>query len=117
MKGKRVLVLSIVVALLAGCATTQGGTANPMATVSQVAATALGLAQQLDNVYAFLVAQKAVPDHLAAATSALAALDAIAPMVQQGAAALSGDSINWVQFVMQAAITAAQVFGYVLPLL
>jgi hypothetical protein len=75
------------------------------------------LARQLDGVYAYLVAQKLVPDNLAEATYALAALDAIAPMVQQGASALSGDNINWVQFVLQAALTTAQIMGYVAPLL
>jgi outer membrane murein-binding lipoprotein Lpp len=103
--------------LLGGCAGNQGSKADPMATVVQVAATAPGLAHQLDNVYAYLVTQKAVPDHLDAATKALAALDAIAPMVQQGAEALQGDNINWVQFVLQAAIVTAQVIGYIAPLL
>lgn len=118
MQGKRILVLLILAALaLAGCAGNQNGKGNPMATVAQVAATAPGLAHQLDNVYAYLIAQKAIPDNTAEATRALAALDAIAPMVQQGAEALAGDKINWVQFVMQAALTAAQVLGYVAPLL
>jgi len=108
---------AMLVLVFLGCATPQAGTANPMATVAQVAATAPALAQHLDSVYAFLVAQKAVPDHLDAATKALATLDAIAPMVQQGADALKGDNVNWVQFVIQAAITAAQIFGYVAPLL
>jgi hypothetical protein len=96
---------------LAGCATGQMGAA--MQTTVQVAQSAPGLARQLDGVYAYLVAQKAVPDHLAAATKALAALDAIAPLVQAGAASLQGDNFNWVQFVMQAALIAAQAIGYV----
>ena len=117
MKGKIILVLLIAAGLLAGCAGSQNVKADPVAVVAQVAATAPGLAHQLDAVYAYLVAQKAVPDHLETATYALAALDAIAPMVQQGAEALQGDNINWVHFVMQAALTTAQVLGYVLPML
>ncbi len=105
---------------LTGCAASTNGI-NPkpgdaMATVATVASTAPGLAQQLDNVYAFLVAQKAIPDNTAEATKALAALDAIAPMVQQEAQALAGDKFNWAQFVLQAAITTAQALGYILPL-
>lgn len=98
-----------------GCAPGQG---KQMAGgVAQVAATTPGLAHQLDRVYAFLVAQKLIPDNRVEATRVLAALDAIAPMIQQGAAALTGDNINWVHFVLQAALTAAQVMGYVAPLL
>lgn len=112
------LVAARMIFMLAGLSLAVGGCAGkPTATVAQVAATAPGLAQQLDSVYAYLVAQKLVPDHTAAATQALAALDAVAPMVQQGATTLSGDNVNWVQFVMQAALTAAQIMGYVAPLL
>jgi len=107
-----VLIMSAAL-LLGGCANMGAG----MKGVSQVAATAPGLALQLDNVYAYLVAQKVVPDHTAEATKALAALDAIAPAIQQGANSLSGDKFNWAQFVVQAALTTAQVMGFVLPLL
>jgi hypothetical protein len=117
---KSVLVLLLSMALLlAGCAAGQKGPASSQvaANVAQVAATAPDLAHQLDSVYAFLVAQKAIPDNTAEATKALAALDTIAPMVQQGATALQGDNINWIQFVLEGAITAARIFGYVAPFL
>jgi len=83
----------------------------------EIADTAQGLAHQLDDVYAFLVAQKAVPDHIQTATLALAALDAIAPMVQAGAASLEGDNFNWAAFVIKAAMITAQAIGYIIPLL
>lgn len=107
--------------LLAGCAPGQNGPrveAKQVAgAVVQVAASAPALGRQLDEIYAFWAGKKMLPDYTAEATRVLAALDAIAPMVQQGAAALQGDNINWVQFVMQTALTAAQVYGYVAPLL
>jgi hypothetical protein len=108
--------------LLAGCVTEKAGTSQTStmsqvaAAVAQAAATAPELATQLDDVYAFLVAQKAVPDNTAEATKALAALDVIAPLVQKGAEALQGDNLNWAQFAVQSAVTVAKVMGYVLPL-
>jgi hypothetical protein len=106
--------------LLTGCAGSQGKPVGDVAgAVVQVAADAPTLAKQLNDIYAYWVAQKAIPDHTAEATRVLAALDAIAPMVQQAAQgvkdALGGDRINWVQFVIQAAITTAQILGYVAP--
>ncbi len=106
--------------LLTGCASTKTGTSSPgdaMSTVATVASTAPVLAQQFDDVYAYLVKQKLVPDHLDAASKALAAMDAVAPLVQQGAQALTGDNFNWAQFILQAALVAAQAMGYILPLL
>ncbi|TSA13568.1 MAG: hypothetical protein D4R73_00650 [Deltaproteobacteria bacterium] len=116
---KEFLIVAIwAVALVAGCATTQGGNATPMATVAQVAATAPGLAHQLDNVYAFLVAQKAIPDNLDKATNALRVLDEVAPVVQAGAEALNQPGkFSWVQGVIQMVLAAAQILGYVAPLL
>jgi len=55
------MALAAVLILAAGCAPSQMGAVMPK--VSQVAATAPALALQVDDVYAFLVAQKAVPDH------------------------------------------------------
>lgn len=117
------LILIMSVLLLAGCANNTGSAPKPgdaMNAVAAVASTVPGLAQQLNSVYAYLVQQKAVPDHIEAATKALAALDAIAPMVQQAAQqeaqTLTGDNINWVQFVVQGALMVAQAMGYILPL-
>lgn len=116
---RKALVFSMILALaLAGCAPEQQAQmGKAMSQVSRAAGTAQGLAHQLDNVYAFLVAQKAVPDNLDAATKALAALDAIAPTVQAGADELTGDKFNWAQFVINAAMVAAQVMGFAAPLL
>jgi len=90
---------------------------NVMNTVSKAAAAAPELAKQFDAVYAFLVQQKFVPDHLQAATQALAAMDAVAPLVQAGAESLKGDNFNWASFVLQSALIVAQAMGYVLPLI
>jgi hypothetical protein len=109
------LVAILMLFYVTGCATSKAGTVA--STVSTVAATAPELAKQFDNVYAFLVQQKLVPDHMDAATKALAAMDAVAPLVQKGASALTGDNFNWAQFVLQSALTVAQILGYVIPLL
>jgi len=103
-----IIILSI--SLLSGCADTKA----TGAVISTVALTAPALAQNLDTVYAALIAAKAVPDHQAEATKALAALDAIAPMVQSQGAALSGDNFNWASFVINAAFTAVKVMGILL---
>jgi hypothetical protein len=97
----------LAVSLLCGCADTKA----TGAAVSVAALTAPALAHPLEIVYAALIAAQAVPDHRAEATKALASLDAIAPMVQAQGAALAGDEFNWASFVIQAAITAAQVMG------
>lgn len=105
--------------LMAGCASSKPGSPSPgdiMATVAKVASTAPVLAQQFDAVYAYLVEQKLVPDHLEAATTALAVMDAVAPKVQAGAESLKGDNWNWANGVLQFALITAQVMGYVLPL-
>lgn len=94
--------------LMAGCADAKAAGAK----ISAAALTAPTLAYALDDVYSVLVAAKAVPDNQAAATKALASLDAIAPMVQAQGAALAGDQFNWASFVISAAITAAKVMGY-----
>ncbi len=122
---KRAILIMLVVAaissLLVGCGMKASGTpangGQVAGTVAQVAADVPTLAKQLDSIYEFWVAQKALPDHTAEATRVLASLDAIAPMVQQGAQACAGDNFNWAQFAVSAAITAAQVMGYVAPLL
>lgn len=114
---KKVLCLICVLAMAMGCASGAKKMGDAMPTVVKVADTVQSLAHQLDSVYAFLLAQKLVPDKRAEATAALAALDAIAPRVKAGAEELSGDNFNWAAFVVQAAILAAQVMGYVAPLL
>lgn len=100
---------ALIVALgpLSGCADTKATGRG----VSAVALTAPTLAYALDDVYAALIAAKAIPDHQAEATKALASLDAIAPMVQSQGAALSGDNFNWASFVIEAAMTAVKVMG------
>ena len=75
------------------------------------------MAVLLDDVYGFLVQMKTVPNHTAAATKTLAALDQIAPVVKTSATNLSGDKFNWVSFVLQSALAVAQIMGYVVPLL
>lgn len=109
---------SLSAGLVSGCASTgtQPTPGQAAATVAAVAQTAPVLARQFDAVYAYLVQQKLVPDHLATATKALAAMDAVAPLVQQGAQALQGDNFNWASFILQAALTTAQALGYILPL-
>ncbi len=92
-----------------------GGCADMKATgtkISNVALTAPALAYALDDVYAVLIAAKAVPDNRIEATKALAALDVIAPMVKVQGDALAGDQFNWASFVISAAITTAKVMGY-----
>jgi hypothetical protein len=113
---KRIVCLAIIFcfALLPGCATDKMRATMPQ--VAQVVTTGQSLAHQLDNVYEFLVTQKAVPDNREAATRALAALDDIAQDVQAGAAALSGDKFNSAQFIINSAILAARIMGYVVPL-
>ena len=101
------LVLVMGLALMAGCADTKAAGAK----ISAAALTAPTLGHALDDVYAVLIEAKAVPDHQAEATKALASLDAIAPMVQAQGAALAGDQFNWASFVISAAITAAKVMG------
>jgi hypothetical protein len=100
-----ILILSL--SLFSGCADTKA----TGRTVSAVALTAPSLAYALDDVYAALIAAKAVPDHRELATKALASLDAIAPMVHAQGAALAGDEFNWASFVISAAITAVKVMG------
>lgn len=114
------LVWAAISVILIGCAST-GANSNisaskTAATVAKVAQSAPELARQFDDVYAYLVQQKLVPDHMAAATKALAAMDAVAPLVQQGATVLTGDNFNWASFILQAALTTAQALGYILPL-
>ena len=116
-----ILVVTGLFSLVCGCAGNKasGTPANggqAAATVAQVAADVPTLAKQLDGIYEFWVQQKAIPDHTAEATRVLASLDAIAPMVQQGAQACAGDNFNWAQFTISAALTAAQAAGYILPL-
>lgn len=112
---KKMALLLVLVFLCGGCPSTKMGAAMP--TVAKVADTVPGLAHQMDDVYAYLVAQKLVPDRCEAATQALAALDAVAPMVKAGAEALAGDKFNWAQFVIHSALIAAQIMGYVAPFL
>lgn len=102
--------LILALGLLAGCANTKAAGS----TISAAALTAPQLASALDDVYAALITAKAVPDHQAEATKALAALDAIAPMVHTQGEALAGDQFNWAAFVVSAAITAAKVIGVLL---
>ena len=104
---KKLLVLVLAIVMLAGCANTQSAGKY----ISTAGLTAPQLAYALDDVYAALIAAKAIPDHQAEATKALAALDAIAPLVKSQGDALSGDQFNWVSFVIQAAITAVKVMG------
>lgn len=101
-----VMILSL--SLFSGCADTKALGRG----MSAAALTAPALGQTLDNVYAALIEAKAVPDHREKATRALAALDAIAPMVQAQGAALAGDQFNWASFVIAAAMTTAQVLGH-----
>jgi hypothetical protein len=101
-------IVCLVFSLFCGCADTKAAGAK----ISAAALTAPALAYALDDVYAVLIAAKAVPDHQAEATKALASLDAIAPMVQAQGAALAGDQFNWASFAISAAITVAQVMGY-----
>lgn len=102
--------LLMALGLLSGCASLKA--AGP--TISAVALTAPQLGTALDNVYAALISAKAMPDHQAEATKALASLDAIAPMVQAQGAALAGDQFNWASFVIDAAMTAVKVMGVLL---
>jgi hypothetical protein len=107
---KPLAVLAIVIlaiSLLCGCADTKAAGKA----ISGVALTAPTLAYALDDVYAALIAAKAVPDHRAEATKALASLDAIAPMVKEQGDNLAGDQFNWASFVISAAITAVKVMG------
>ena len=108
MRRNFLIIVLLSLLLLVGCAGTQGKSVqagNVAGTVAQVAADAPGLAHQLDGVYDYLVKMKAIPDNTAEATKALAALDQIAPAVQQAASgaqeALGGDKVNWAQFVIQ----------------
>lgn len=103
-------IMCMVFGLLSGCADTKAAGAK----ISAAAVTAPTLASALDNVYAVLIAAKAVPDHQAEATKALASLDAIAPMVKAEGENLAGDKFNWASFVISAAITAVRVMGYLL---
>ena len=102
------VILILAASLFSGCADTQAAGRG----LAAAALTAPALGQSLDNVYAALIAAKAVPDHREKATLALAALDAIAPMVHAQGAALAGDQFNWASFVIAAAMTTAQVLGY-----
>lgn len=92
---------------LAGCADTKA----TGKVISGVALTAPTLAYALDDVYAALIAAKAIPDHQAEATKALASLDAIAPMVKAEGDNLAGDNFNWASFVVNAAMTAVKIMG------
>ncbi len=116
---RKIAIVTMMVMLMpvfwAGCSTTKMGAIMP--TVAKVATTGVGLAQQFEQLYAFMVAQKLVPDNLVEATKVLAAMDGVAPVVQAGAANLTGDKFNWVSFIVQAALIVAQVMGYVVPLL
>ena len=111
-----IILILFIFCLVLGCA---NGPTSPQVkqvatTVSNVAITAQTLAPELDKTYATLVAAKKVPDNSAEASKALAALDAIAPMVQQQGAAIAGDNFNWASFVLQAAMTTAQILTIVL---
>jgi outer membrane murein-binding lipoprotein Lpp len=114
---KKVLIPAMILALmLTGCAAKQK--TDVLNTVIKVADTIPGLTAQLDNVYAFLKAQKAIPHHLDLATQALQILDKIAPVVQAGAEALNQPGqFSWAQAAIQLALAVAQVMGYVAPLL
>jgi hypothetical protein len=118
LKSYTALLLIIAFGLVSGCASTgtNSNVSKAAATVATVAKTAPALARQFDAVYAYLVEQKLVPDHRDAATKALAAMDAVAPLVQAGAEQLTGDNFNWASFILQAALTTAQALGYILPL-
>jgi len=107
---KKLIAVTVCVLLLAGCAGLDMG--KIMGTTATVATTAPDLAHQFDNVYAYLIKMKAVPDNRDKATAALAAMDAVAPIVQQGATALQGDNFNWASFVLQAALATAKIMGY-----
>jgi hypothetical protein len=100
-------IMILAVSLLCGCADTKA----TGKTISAVALTAPALAYALDDVYAVLIAAKAVPDYQTEATKALASLDAIATMVHSQGEALAGDQFNWASFVISAAITTAKVMG------
>lgn len=114
---KTALVTALVLSLsFAGCATTTTQKQNPLDTVQTIAITAPVLAQQFNAVYAYLVAQKLIPDRTKEATLALAMMDRVAPLVQQGAEALKGDNFNWAAGVLQFALIVAQAMGYILPL-
>jgi len=105
-----ILILLVISLLVGGCA----GFKTPQttgATVAALASSAPTLAYALDTVYAALIEAKAVPDHQTEATKALAALDAIAPMVQAQGAALAGDQFNWASFVINAANTTVKLMG------
>lgn len=101
-------IMVLAFSLFSGCADTKAAGAK----ISAAALTAPALAYALDDVYAVLIAAKAVPDHRDMATKALASLDAIAPMVQAQGEALAGDQFNWASFVIAAAITTAKAMGY-----
>jgi len=114
------IILAIfLIAALSGCASTgaNSNVSKAATTVATLAKTAPELARQFDAVYAYLIDQKLVPDHRDAATKALAAMDAVAPLVQAGAEQLTGDNFNWASFVLQSALVIAKTMGYVLPLL
>ncbi|MCL4504102.1 MAG: hypothetical protein M1438_19945 [Deltaproteobacteria bacterium] len=105
-----------------GCAGNQaavpGGPAKVAGAVAQVAADAPQLARQLDAVYEFWAAQKALPDKRDLATQILQKLDEIAPTVQAGATALSQPGkLGWCQAAIQVALATAQILGFVAPLL
>jgi hypothetical protein len=100
-------ILILCLSLLSACADTKAAGRG----LSAAALTAPTLAYALDDVYAALITAKAIPDHQAEATKALASLDAIAPMVHAQGAALAGDEFNWASFVIAAAITAVKVMG------
>ena len=110
---KLLAVLAIIVlagGLFCGCASPFSSATG--AKIAAAALTAPVLASALDDVYAVLIAAKAVPDHQAEATKALASLDAIAQMVHVEGENLNGDKFNWASFVINAAIAAAKVMGY-----
>lgn len=111
---KRVMVFFIIVALALALALVVGGctsTQQTGKTISAMALTVPQLAYALDDVYAALISAKAIPDHQVEATKALAALDAIAPMVKAQGDALSGDQFNWVSFVISAAVATVKILG------
>jgi hypothetical protein len=108
---KKIIALYAILILCAGFGSGCANTKAAGSTISAVALTAPDLAASLDNVYAALIAAKAIPDHQTEATKALASLDAIAPMVQAQGAALAGDQFNWASFVISAAMTAVKVMG------
>lgn len=108
-----ILALSLIFTV-GGCASSNVNKAAT--TVATAAKTAPELAKQFNAVYDYLVEQKLVPDHRDAATKALAAMDAVAPLVQQGAEQLTGDNFNWASFVLQSALVIAKTMGFILPL-